>query len=115
MINETVGYPIGSDFFAPSITITDYYRLKEKFEDLEWQIEEVEKIIAKNQQSTGYKNTQELEFQLNRIEDNLEIVRSLVREYCKKFSIETNFTFRLENCEKRANGIVQELIQLDIL
>ena len=113
--NRRLHYPLESGFFTPSIGMSDYYRLTDKFEDLEKQIEDVEKAIACDHPSKSPKSFQSLELRLIRLEDTLEAVRSLVREYCKKVSIETNFTARLEQNEKRANAIMQELIHLELL
>ena len=115
VMNQTGSYSVGSDAFGRSITMGDYYRLKEKFCELENQIEEAEKAAATSAQAYMRKDRIDIEFLLNRLENNLEIVRALVKEYCKKFTIETNFTFRLQECEKRADAFVQGLIHHDMI
>jgi hypothetical protein len=104
-------YPIESSFVQPPVTMVDYFMLKEKFEDLENQIEELPRLIPAAENSNTQVDIQGLELRLNSLEESLESVRSLVKEYCKKFPIETNFTFRFQECLKRAYAILPKVQQ----
>jgi len=104
-----VNWPTESGFFTPSATFSDYYMLQDRFEALEQQLERLEHVPPAKLKNHHYRKTNNIELKLYMLRAALEVTRSLVREYSKRLTIETNFTFRLKQCEKRANHIFSKL------
>ena len=111
--NRLINWTIDSGFNKSSSCIYDYYLLKEKFKGLEQQLDRLEKITSSKFFPYYYIHNKNLDLQLYMLKDTLEFIRSLVQEYSKKFLIETNFTFRLTECEQRVYDIILK-IQKDL-
>jgi len=79
--------------------------LKEKFKGLEHQLDRLEQITSSKFFPYYYLHNTSLDFQLYMLKDTLEFIRSLVQKYSKGFLIETNFTYRLAQCEQRVDVI----------
>ena len=94
-----------------SSVFSNYYLLKEKFKELEQQLDRLEKITSSKFFPYYHIHNKSLDYQLHILKDTREFIRSLVQEYSKKFLIETNFTFRLEQCEQRVNTIFSKVQQ----
>ncbi|NVM01397.1 MAG: hypothetical protein HWN67_03625 [Candidatus Helarchaeota archaeon] len=94
-----------------SSVFSDYYLLKEKFKELEQQLDRLEKITSSKFFPYYHIHNKSLDYQLHMLKDTLEFIRSLVQEYSERFLIETNFTFRLAQCEQRVNIIFSKVQQ----
>ena len=110
--SRLINWPIDSGFNESSGALYDYYLLKEKFKGLEQQIDRLEKITSSKFFPYYQIHNRSLDLQLYMLKDTLEFIRSLVQKYSKGFLIETNFTFRLARCEKRADAIFLKVQQL---
>ena len=111
LYNGLVNWPSDTGHFAIANNMYDYYLLKEKFKGLEQQIDRLENIISSKFFPYYYIHNNSLDFQLYMLKDTLEFIRSLVYKYSEGFLIETNFTFRLTQCEKRAEAIFLSIQQ----
>ena len=107
--HSLVNWPTESGFFTPSNTLSHYFMLKEKFQTLEHQLKRLEQVPSAKFKDPYHKKTNNLELQLYMLKATLESIRTLLQDYSKKITIETNFTFRLAKCEKRANIIFSKV------
>jgi hypothetical protein len=106
-----INWTINSGFNESSSVFSDYYLLKEKFKDLEQQLDKLEKISSSKFFPLYYIHNKSLDFQLYMLKDTLEFIKSLVRKYSEGFLVETNFILRFARCEKRANSIFSKIHQ----
>ena len=104
-----VNWPTESGFFTPANTMSHYFMLKEKFQALDHQLKRLEQVPSAKFKDPSHKKTNNIELQLYMLKATLESIRALLQDYSKKFTIETNFTFRLAKCEKRANIIFSKV------
>ena len=104
-----VNWPTESGFFTPASTMSHYFMLKEKFQTLEYQLKRLEQVPSAKFKDPYHKKTEHIELQLYMLKATLESIQALLQDYSKKFTIETNFTFRLAKCEKRANIIFSKV------
>ena len=107
--HSLVNWPTESGFFTPANTMSHYFMLKEKFQALEHQLKRLEQVPSAKFKDPYHKKTNNIELQLYMLKATLESIRALLQDYSKKFTIETNFTFRLAKCEKRANIIFSKV------
>ncbi len=107
--HSLVNWPTESGFFTPANTMSHYFMLKEKFQALEHQLKRLEQVPSAKFKDPYHKKTNNIELQLYMLKATLESIRTLLQDYSKKFTIETNFTFRLAKCEKRANIIFSKV------
>ena len=107
--HSLVNWPAESGFFTPSNTLSHYFMLKEKFQALEHQLKKLEQVPSAKFKNPYQKKTNNIELQLYMLKATLESIRALLQNYSNKFTIETNFTFRLAKCEKRANIIFSKV------
>ena len=104
-----VNWPTESGFFAPSNTMSHSFMLEEKFQALEHQLKRLEQVPLAKFKDHYHKKTNNIELQLYMLKATLESIRALIQDYSKKITIETNFTFRLAKCERRANIIFSKV------
>jgi hypothetical protein len=104
--------PTDSGFFRPSASVGDHYMLKEKFEGLEYLLASLEQLLSAKVEQINQKGREMFELQVFMLRAALESARRLVSEYSNTVDIETNFTTRLSQCEKRANKIFETFNQI---
>ena len=104
-----VNWPTEKGFFSPSNTMSHYFMLIEKFQALEHQLKRLEQVPSAKFKDHYHKKTNNIELRLYMLKATLESIRVLIQDYSKKFTIETNFTFRLAKCERRANIIFSKV------
>lgn len=109
--NRLTNWGTNSVFNESSSVFSDYYLLKEKFKDIEQQLDRLENITSSKFFPYYYINDKNLDLQLYIMNDTLGFIRSLVQKYSKEFLIETNFTFRLKQFEQRTNSIFSKIHQ----
>jgi len=109
--------PTDSGFFKPSRSVGDFYMLKEKFEGLEYLLKSLEHLLSAKYEQINNKGREKFELKVFMLRAALESARRLVNEYLNTVGIETNFTSRLAQSEKRANKIFETYnkINRDIL
>ncbi len=89
--------------------MSHYFMLKEKFQALEHHLKRLEQVPSAKFKYPYHKKSNNIDLQLYMLKATLESIRALLQEYSKKFALETNFTFRLAKCEKRANIIFSKV------
>ena len=107
--HSLVNWPTESGFFTPANTMSHYFMLKEKFQALEHQLKRLEQVPSAKFNDPYHKKTKHIELQLYMLKATLESIRALLQDYSKKITIETNFTFRLNKCESRADIIFSKV------
>ncbi len=107
--HSLVNWRTESGFFTPASTMSHYFMLKEKFQTLEHQLKRLERVPSAKFKDHYHRKTNNIELQLYMLKATLESIRALIQDYSKKFTIETNFTFRLAKCERRANIIFSKV------
>ena len=107
--HSLVNWPTESGFSTPANTMSHYFILKDKFQALEHQLKRLEQVPSAKFKDPYHKKTKNIELQLYMLKATLESIRTLLQDYSKKITIETNFTFRLAKCERRANIIFSKV------
>ena len=90
-----------------SHTLLDHYRLKSGIEGLEKQLERLERALSSEFLYWNNDNN-DLINQIVTVAETLKFLQIILKEYSTKILIETNFTTRLSQCEKRLKSIAFE-------
>ena len=102
-------YQQENELYNTTISMADYYMMKENFKNVEEQLNQMERQVSKKFLSSRKKQRKDFELECYLLKANLNTLHKLLPEYCKKVPIETNYTFRLKEIEQRANQLFAKL------